>query len=178
VRLVGVIDADTSLNIPDFRATERTFQLISQVAGRAGRGEHPGLVLVQTNNPENPAIVLAQQHDFVRFATGELEIRRRVGLPPAGRMARIVCRDPEEKKAHAAAESLAKTLREASPPNVGIRGPLPCPIARVANFFRFGVDVLGPDAKTLHRVLNTLRSQSLLKSDAATAVDVDPVALM
>jgi primosomal protein N' (replication factor Y) len=178
VRLVGVIDADTSLNIPDFRSTERTFQLISQVAGRAGRGEQPGLVLVQTNNPEHPAIVLAQRHDFVSFATAELDVRRRVGLPPAGRMARIVCRDLKEDDANAAAKSLSAALREEAPPTVGIRGPLPCPVSRVANYFRVGIDVLAPDAKTLHRVLNTLRSRSLLKSDAATAVDVDPVALM
>jgi len=105
-------------------------------------------------------------------------VRRRVGLPPIGRMARIVCRDLDEAKASAAAAAMAKALRDAAPPTVGVRGPLPCPIARVANHFRFGVDVLGPDAKTLHRVLASLRGKSLLKSDAATAVDVDPVALM
>ncbi|MEY3232626.1 MAG: Primosomal protein [Planctomycetota bacterium] len=178
VRLVGVIDADTSLNIPDFRATERTFQLVSQVAGRAGRGSKPGVVLVQTQNPTNMAITLAQRHDFEEFAKRELEVRRRVGLPPIGRMARIVCRDLDEAKASAAAAAMASALRDAAPPSVGVRGPLPCPISRVANHFRFGVDVLGPDAKTLHRVLASLRGKSLLKSDAATAVDVDPVALM
>jgi primosomal protein N' (replication factor Y) len=136
------------------------------------------VVLVQTQNPTNMAITLAQRHDFEEFARRELEVRRRAGLPPIGRMARIVCRDLDEAKASAAAAAMATALRDAAPPSVGVRGPLPCPISRVANHFRFGVDVLGPDAKTLHRVLASLRGKSLLKSDVATAVDVDPVALM
>src|SRR5205085_8254593 len=74
VRLVGVVNADTALGLPDFRASERTFQLVSQVAGRAGRGEHPGVVIVQTMNPEEPAIRLAASHDYISFAEGELKV--------------------------------------------------------------------------------------------------------
>ena len=90
VRLVGVVDADTALSLPDFRAEERTFQLVSQVSGRAGRGTEPGITIVQTHSPRNPAIVLAAAHDYPAFAARECAIRRSAGLPPATRMARIV----------------------------------------------------------------------------------------
>ncbi|MBL8991575.1 MAG: primosomal protein N', partial [Phycisphaerae bacterium] len=93
VRLVGIVNADTALNLPDFRAAERTFQLVCQVAGRAGRADLPGRVIVQTMSPAEPAIVLASRHDFVAFAEGELAVRSRAGLPPVGRMVRVVCRD-------------------------------------------------------------------------------------
>ncbi len=178
VRLVGVIDADTSLSIPDFRAAERTFQLISQVSGRAGRGSLSGHVLVQTNNPTNSAILLAQRHDFVTFADRELKIRQTARLPPFSRMARIVTRDLSEAKALAAGEALVASLKSVAPASVSLRGPLPCPVSRIANYFRFGIDVVAPDARVMHQLLHTLRTSSLLKSDAATAIDIDPVALM
>ncbi|MEO1236811.1 MAG: primosomal protein N', partial [Planctomycetota bacterium] len=95
VRLVGVVSGDTSLNFPDFRASERTFQLIAQVAGRAGRGEHRGRVVVQTFNPDDPAIRRAADHDYVGFAEEEIATRQAAGLPPVGRMARIVLRDTD-----------------------------------------------------------------------------------
>ena len=101
VRLVGVLNADTALSLPDFRAGERTFQLVSQVAGRAGRGEHPGRVIVQTLSPEEPAIRLAAAHEYPRFAEMELQMRRESELPPARRMARIVCRDKDPRAAGA-----------------------------------------------------------------------------
>ena len=181
VNLVGVIDADTALAIPDFRSTERTFSLLAQVAGRAGRrgGSGPAAgVIIQTQNPHHPAIVLAARHDYITFARDELAIRTRAGLPPMARMARIVCRDVDFEKAQNLAEKLATAMRGAAPSTVGIRGPMPCAISRIANYFRFSVDVLAPDARTLHATLDTLRRAGLLKSDAATAVDVDPVALM
>jgi primosomal protein N' (replication factor Y) len=177
VRLVGVINADTGLALPDFRSSERAFQLISQVAGRAGRGEHAGLVIVQTINPRDPAIVHAAAHDYRGFADRELAIRARSELPPATRMARIVVRDREYAKAESRAGALAKLLEEAAGPGCRVLGPAPAPLSRVAQQFRIGIEVLAPRATDLHRMLAALANRGLLKSDAHTAVDVDPVAL-
>jgi primosomal protein N' (replication factor Y) len=181
IALVGVIDADTSLHIPDFRSWERTFQLLSQVAGRAGRAGPASVnaqVIIQTNSPLHPAITLAQRHDYITFATQELATRTAAGLPPATRMARIVCRDTVLSKAQHAAETMFAALTHAAPPTISLRGPLPCSISRIANYFRMSIDVVAPDARTLHLALDVLRKQSLLTSDAATAVDIDPTVLM
>jgi primosomal protein N' (replication factor Y) len=178
VRLAGVINADTGLALPDFRSSERTFQLISQVAGRAGRGEHPGLVIVQTVNPREPAIVLAAQHDYEQFASRELSIRARSALPPATRMARIVVRDRDLSAAEDRAAALAHLLEHSIGPGSRILGPAPAPIARIAGQFRISIEIIAPRATDLHRALAALADRGLLKSDASTAVDVDPVALM
>jgi primosomal protein N' (replication factor Y) len=179
VRLVGVIDADTGLNIPDFRSSERTFQLITQVAGRAGRSDHPGRVIVQTFNPRNGAIQLAATHDYLTFAAQELATRTRAKLPPVSRMAHIVCRDESDAKARAAAQQLADSLRGAAPEgSILVRGPAPCAVSRIAGHYRYAVDVTAPRAGILQQILAATRAAGLLKSDAKTAVDVDPVALM
>lgn len=178
VRLVGVVNADTSLAMPDFRAAERTFQLVSQVAGRAGRGEHAGRVVVQTMNPSEPAIVLAARHDFEAFADAELGLREAAGLPPASRMARIVTRDEDAGRAEAAAIAVADLLRGSAAESVRVVGPMPCPLARVADQFRFAVEVLAPSVAELHAPLDRLRREGEIKSDARMAVDVDPVSLM
>lgn len=183
VRLVGVIDGDTALSLPDFRAAERTFQLISQVAGRAGRGAAGGRVIVQTLNPDMPCIRLAAQHDYVTFANEELTIRRRSGLPPATRMARIVVRDEDAAEAQRLASLIADRLRAAaqSTPRgntVRIEGPAPCPISRIAGYHRFGIELTSPDRPALQAVLAAVRAEGHLKSDAHTAIDVDPISLM
>lgn len=178
VSLVGVLDADTALYLPDFRAEERTFQLVSQVAGRAGRGRIAGRVIVQTMNPGNPAIQLAAAHDYPAFAQRELATRRRAGLPPAARMARIVCRDEVEAKARERSTELVDLLRFHAGETATIRGPAPCPISRIAGQYRYALEVFAPRAGGVQAVLAAARQQGLLKSDARTAVDVDPVALL
>jgi primosomal protein N' (replication factor Y) len=187
VRLVGVISADTALNLPDFRASERTYQLVSQVAGRAGRGEHPGRVIVQTFNPSAPAIRLAATHDFEQFAELELRTREAAGLPPAGRMARVIVRDEDPSKARARAEELAALLRLEAETVGGvlIEGPIPSVIARIEGWHRWDVVVRAPGrlgagaaAGAVQRVLGSARRAGKLLSDAHTAVDVDPIALM
>jgi primosomal protein N' (replication factor Y) len=180
VRLVGVINADTALSLPDFRAAERTFQLVSQVAGRAGRGEQPGLVIVQTLEPGAPAIVHAANHDFESFAREELACRAASGLPPVTRMARVVCRDTDAARAQNAAALIAEALREsaAGMPGVRIDGPMPCPIARIARRHRVAVEVVAPQRGTVQELLCRARARGLLMSDAHTAVDVDPIALL
>ena len=181
VRLVGVLNADTALTVPDFRAAERTHQLISQVAGRAGRGPAGGRVIVQTVNPREPALVLAAGHDFVGFATRELAVRRAAGLPPVTRMARIVTRDESLESANRRAAEVTAAVRQAASEE-GVRltvmGPMPCAIARIAGQHRVGVELIAGRAKELHAVLHRVRTGGLLISDAETAVDVDPVALM
>jgi primosomal protein N' (replication factor Y) len=178
VQLVGVINADTGLSLPDFRSAERTFQLISQVSGRAGRGEKPGTVIVQTANPGDPAIVLASHHDFKAFADQELALRRESGLPPATRMARIIVRDEDFGKAQKQAVELGSLLGEIRTKDMQVLGPGPAPISRIAGFHRFSIEVIAPTAQELHAALAGLRARGLLKSDAHTAVDVDPVALV
>lgn len=181
VRLVGVLNADTALSIPDFRAAERTFQLVSQVAGRAGRGSAPGRVIVQSINPREPAIELAARHDFVSFAESELRLRRASGLPPATRMARVVVRDEDLEKARRRSDDLSAAIIEAARglgAPVRIMGPMPCPIARVAGHHRIGIELIAPRATDLHRTLARVRERGLVTSDAHTAVDMDPVALL
>ncbi len=178
VRLVGVINADTSLMLPDFRAGERTFQLVAQVAGRAGRGSENGFVIVQTFNPQDPSIVLASRHDYETFARRELEIRRRSHLPPAVRMARVVVRDRDFTKARVLADELAEALeRVGTPLGARVLGPAPCTIARIAQHHRLGIEVFAPSAAALAQTLGTLRRMGLMRSDGTTAIDVDPVSL-
>src|SRR5687768_13288279 len=156
VTLVGVISGDTALALPDFRAAERTFQLITEVAGRAGRGDAPGRVVLQTFMPDDPTIKAAIRQDFVGFARTELAHRREVGLPPFARMVRIVLRDQEEEKLFKLSEQLAADVAEAAAfeaaragadtgmgagagdagGGVTIKGPMPCAINRIAGYFR------------------------------------------
>jgi primosomal protein N' (replication factor Y) (superfamily II helicase) len=178
VRLVGVINADTAINLPDFRATERTFQLVSQVAGRTGRGLVPGRVVVQTFNPDSPAIQLAAQHDYESFAKLEMRHRQLAGLPPITRMARIVLRDEDHVKCTAAARQLHAALKPLADESIRLRGPAPCPIARIAGKHRQQIEIIAPTARRLQQLLAAARRAGLIKSDAKMAVDVDPIALL
>ena len=180
VELVGVLNADTAIHLPDFRAAERTFQLVSQVAGRAGRGAKPGRVIVQTFNPDHPAVRLAATHDFERFADEELRLREGSRLPPATRMARIVVRHAQYERALRDSRRIARALDRvrAQRPALRVRGPMPCPIARIKDRHRIAVELLAPDAATIQAALTALRSAGLAKNDAATAIDVDPIALL
>ncbi|MEM6459571.1 MAG: primosomal protein N' [Planctomycetota bacterium] len=184
VRLVGVVLGDTSLHFPDFRAGERTFQLIAQVAGRAGRGAHRGRVIVQTFRPDDPAVRLAAEHDYDTFARRELATRADAGLPPAGRMARIVLRDPDDLAVRKRAADLAAALRDANERlslGVRVRGPAVCPIARLADHHRHQIELISPPpggAAALQKLLTDLRNAGRLISDTHTAVDVDPLNLL
>ncbi len=179
VGLVGVISADTSLHMPDFRAAERTFQLVSQVAGRCGRGSGGGVAVVQTFAPDAPAIVRAAAQDFVGFATEELAQRAAHRLPPAWRMARIVVRDQLEGGAADAADALANGLRGLpTSSNCRILGGSPCPIARINELYRSQVEVMAPGAAQLSALLTDARDRSLLHLGERMAVDVDPLSML
>jgi primosomal protein N' (replication factor Y) len=183
VTLVGVISGDTALSLPDFRAGERTFQLITQVAGRAGRGDAPGRVVLQTFLPDDPTIRAAIRQDYAGFARAELANRRDVGLPPFSRMARIVLRDQEQDRVHKRAETLAALLNEAidqetTPGTVKLKGPMPCAISRIAGYFRDQIVMLAPTPGPLQRVLAAVREKGGLAKGDKVAVDVDPVSLL
>ena len=181
VTLVGVISGDTALSLPDFRAAERTFQLITQVAGRAGRGDSPGRVVLQTFLPDDPTIRAAIRQDFVGFAKTELASRRQVGLPPFARMVRIIIRDQESDKLFKLSEDLAAQLSEAVAAEgnaIRMKGPMPCAISRIAGYFRNQIVLLAPTAAPLQRLLAKVRDKGHLARNDRIAVDVDPVSLL
>jgi len=152
VTLVGVVSADTALNLPDFRAAERTYQLISQVAGRSGRGDAPGTVVVQTYSPEHYSIVAAASHDYRAFYEAEIASRREAGYPPARQMARILLRGIDESATARYAGVIARACRElgcVSDGTVEVLGPAPAPIPRIAGKYRWHLLLLSGNPKAL-----------------------------
>ncbi len=181
VTLVGVISGDTALALPDFRAAERTFQLITQVAGRAGRGDKPGRVVVQTFLGHDPALSMALKHDFEGFAAQELELRRQSHLPPFSRMVRIILRDQSIEQLHKRADELSTQLLETIAENnapVELRGPMPCAIERIANHHRQQIILTSPSAAAIQSVMSVLRIGTGFVSNDKIAVDVDPVSML
>ncbi|MCH8824085.1 MAG: primosomal protein N' [Planctomycetes bacterium] len=178
VQLVGVINADTALNLPDFRAAERTHQLVSQVAGRCGRGDGPSLVIVQTFQPDAASIKLAAAHDYESFAKLELAERTRCKLPPITRMARLVVRDVNYPQCVSTAKRIASRLRQIASEAVRLRGPAPCPISRIAGKHRQQIELLADSPILLQELLVAGRNQGLLHAGAGLVVDVDPIALL
>ncbi|MEQ9459433.1 MAG: primosomal protein N' [Phycisphaeraceae bacterium] len=184
VRLVGIVSADTGMHLPDFRAAERTFQLVAQVAGRAGRGEGAGRVIVQTLNAEDPTLALAMAGDYDGFAARELALRGKLKLPPVARMVRLVIRHRDLAMCAKLAAELAGALTEARDQlglPVRVRGPMVPAMARVADHHRQQIELLGPadgTAGALQRVMTALRNHGRLISNTTIAVDVDPVSLL
>ncbi|MBV8782481.1 MAG: primosomal protein N' [Phycisphaerae bacterium] len=179
VTLVGVISGDTALSLPDFRSAERTFQLITQVAGRAGRGKSPGRVVLQTFMPDDPTIRAALQQDFAGFAKQEFVHRRELRYPPFARMVRIVLRDQNPDKLGEMSDALAGELHAAiGDLPIGMRGPSPCAIGRIAGYFRQQIVLSSPKATALQSVLAVLRSRGDLRKSDRIAIDVDPLNLL
>jgi primosomal protein N' (replication factor Y) len=177
VTLVGVINADTALNFPDLRATERTFQLITQVAGRTGRGDAGGRVLVQTLAPDHIAVRAAARHDYQAFAAHELPHRQALGYPPFGSLVRIVVRGPHERDAKLFAESVGDRLREAVTDQGGranVLGPAPAPFARLRGKFRFQLLLRGPDGAALRAATRAATDDLKPPTDVQWIADVDP----
>ncbi len=166
VTLVGVISADTALYLPDYRSEERTFQLLAQVAGRAGRGLLGGRVIIQTYAPEHHAIRAAAEHDYRAFYEREMRNRRELDYPPFGRLARIVCRSPEEETARSRAEQVHRALEGGVDL---LTGATPCYFRRVARFYRWQVVVRSMEPAVLLRDLP-------LPPDCV--IDIDPVSLL
>jgi primosomal protein N' (replication factor Y) (superfamily II helicase) len=178
VMLVGVVSADTGLHFPDFRAAERTFQLVAQVAGRTGRGDRPGRVLVQTYSPENPAISCAVRHDYEGFVAHELPQRAATGLPPFGRLVRLIARGPEESTVRTYLEALAAGLRAAAPAGVQLLGPAPAPVLKIRNLFRYHLRLRAAAPRPLQALLNGVAPEFPPPHGIELAIDVDPVSLL
>ncbi len=181
VTLVGIISADTALSLPDFRANERTFQLISQVAGRAGRSAKRGIVLVQTLLPGQPAIQFALEHDYEGFVAAELGGRKKCNLPPYWRMAIVQMRDTKFDKLNAAADAMRwriDAIIEKEGLDVKVRGPMPATISRIQRFHRMQIILQAADPATLQRLFAGVRAGPAVRPAVMTAVDVDPVNLL
>jgi len=178
VTLIGIIFADQGLHAPDFRAGERTFQLLTQVAGRAGRGELPGDVVVQTFKPFHPVIQSALRLDYEAFYRGEEESRRELRYPPFGRMVCVTFRGPSEERTREAAERVARRWRERSPAGAIATGPMPAALARAKGLFRFQLLLRGPTSKGLTGPLRAVLAEERIPAHVSVVVDVDPVSLL
>jgi primosomal protein N' (replication factor Y) len=181
VTLVGIISADTALWVPDFRANERTFQLISQVAGRAGRSAKKGVVFIQTFLPEQPAIQFALKHNYDGFIQAELKQRQSCNLPPYWRMAVVGMRDVKYEKLATAAEVMRKNidmLIGRDKVSVTVRGPMPAPISRIQRFHRMQIILQAADAGSIQQLLANLRALGPIRPAVKVAIDVDPVSLL
>ncbi|WP_165226881.1 replication restart helicase PriA [Aquisphaera insulae] len=178
VTLVGVVNADTALHLPDFRAAERTFQLVAQVAGRTGRGEKPGRVLVQTYTPEHAAIAHAVNHDYEGFVAVELPERLTYERPPFWRIARVIARGPEEAVVEEYMKRLGSALREAAEPSVRFLGPAPAPILKIRNLYRFHLHLRCLTARPLQTLLHAVPARVPPPGGVELAIDVDPTSTL
>ncbi len=182
VRLVGVIAADLALHHPDFRAAERTFQLLTQVAGRAGRGAAPGRVVVQTFAPDHYAIRCAASHDYETFYREEMRQRSALGYPPTAQLLRVLVSAPDADAARRASEALADGVRRGvggrgEPPELEVLGPAPAPLSRLRDRERVHFLVKGRDAKRLHEVGWSLTRTGRELEDGSLRVAVDATPL-
>lgn len=182
VTLVAVVNADAALSMPDFRAGERGFQLLVQVAGRAGRHGKQGKVIIQTRDPKHPAVSFASRHDVVGFLAQEIEDRREVGYPPFSRIALVRVNAVDEDVARRAAGRIAAHARstpEVARGKVEILGPAAAPIARLRNRYRFRVFLRAPERPALRRVIAAVyRILGDIDRKVRVAIDVDPVSML
>ena len=181
VTLVGVVDADTSLHLPDFRAAERTFQLVAQVAGRAGRGPKGGRVLVQTRQPDHPALVFASRHDAEGFLVAETELRRSPAYPPHTGLVHLVLSGPDQAAVTARAVALAdwceRSIARSGLPLIVV-GPAPCPIERIKDRWRVHLILKGPGAALGRWVRTAAPRLAMPRGGVRISIDRDPVSLM
>jgi primosomal protein N' (replication factor Y) len=178
VTLVGVLDADVALHLPDFRAAERTFQLLMQVSGRSGRGRRAGEVFVQTLQPEHPAVAAAVRHDFAGFAERELAERREAGYPPYLRLASVRFTGAEEAQVERAATMVGDRVRDSLPAGVELLGPAPQLLVRARNVYRWHLMLRGRAASALHDAARSALDAAETEPAARrvrVACDVDPV---
>jgi primosomal protein N' (replication factor Y) len=185
VTLVGVINADVGLHVPDFRSAERTFQLLSQVAGRTGRGPRGGQVLVQTLTPEHPCIAFAATHDYAGFVAAELTHRRNHNYPPYQRLARVIVRSHDEKAAAAFADLMAgafdqamKDLSAQQPLPVRLLGPAEAPVFRLKGYYRYHFQMQSASAGTLHQLLRAVLPTLRPPSGVEFTLDIDPFQML
>ena len=176
VTLVAVVSADVSLNIPDFRAGERTFNLLTQVSGRAGRGDAGGEVIVQTYSPDNYAIIAAAKHDYDKFYNEEIVARKELSFPPFVNLIKVTVRARNEDQASKTAAELATAIK-AEDKEVMVAGPAPAAVARVRGYFRYNVILKGHDRLKSCELLKKVLSSFGKPHGVLIAVDVDPVSM-
>jgi len=179
VTLVGIIHADLSLHIPDFRAGERTFQLLTQVAGRAGRGDVEGEVYVQSFTPFHPAIQYARRHDFIGFYDQEIEFRQELRYPPVGRVALLTLRGRSEDRVRFFSDHLRKEM-DVLANELGdavVAGPAPAPLLRAENYYRYQIMIRTPRMPQLSRQLSSKIDSLQIPEDLRLIIDIDPMSL-
>lgn len=178
VTLVGVINADLSLHIPDFRGGERTFQLLTQVAGRAGRGDIVGEVIVQTFTPFHAAIQAARRLDYDGFFDQEIEFRRELQYPPFGHLVLVTLRGLKEELVQFSGQSFVRALQPRLGPEVILAGPTPAPLARAKGEYRYQIMIRAPAARAITGPLKDLQKTFTWPEDVAVAIDVDALSLL
>jgi primosomal protein N' (replication factor Y) (superfamily II helicase) len=182
VTLVGVVMADLALNMPDFRSAERTFQLLTQVAGRAGRGDRSGRVLIQTYAPFHYSIRAARDQDYGRFIRRELELRRELMYPPFARMALVRIEGADSARVGAIAGRVATALgRHAKPASMRILGPAPAPIERIKRRYRWQVVLKALELNEMRAALSAMRTETAAPAADANVhviIDIDPINML
>jgi primosomal protein N' (replication factor Y) (superfamily II helicase) len=182
VTLVGVIAADTALGFPDFRAAERTFALITQVAGRAGRGDDAGRVIVQTYNPDHYSIEFARTHDYVGFAREELSFRQALGYPPYMALCLLRLSGEDSDLASQAAATAGNVVRRIATqgPGLTVLGPSPSPLYRLQGRYRWNIVIKGASPVLLsaiaHQIIDALQAE--LPPQVRVSMDVDPQSVL
>jgi primosomal protein N' (replication factor Y) len=177
VTLVGILNADLGLHVPDFRAGERTFQLITQVAGRAGRGDLAGEVIVQTFTPHSPSIQYARKHDFDGFSEQEMEFRREFSFPPYAHCAVLTSRSTHERRAEFTLQTLHLRLAENLPNGITLGEVLPSPLIRSHGQFRFQITLRSHRARPLTRHVQAVLAKTPLPEDVTVVFDMDALNL-
>ena len=187
ITLVGIICADLSLNFPDFRAGERTFQLLAQVSGRAGRGDLPGKVILQTYNPNHFSIAAAQQQDFIAFYEQEIPFRKALKYPPYTRMILLKISGRDQRQTEAVAQGIGENCRalqrrtKVFSSSIEILGPIVAPVPKISKRYRWQILLKGSNVKTLHHFVHKtlFEERSLIRNKRVKiVVDVDPVYMM
>jgi primosomal protein N' (replication factor Y) len=173
VTLVGIINADTALFLPDFRAGERTCQLIIQVAGRAGRSCSPGKVILQTYNPENYSLKTASSGDYEKFTDLELSTRKETGFPPFSRLALVEISSENKEEAISFANETMEYLRKYSPDDTEILGPVDAPITVIKNLYRIHIIIKTPRLSSVRNILRHL-NDNCRSGSLNISIDIDP----
>ena len=174
VTLVGVLNSDSGLNIPDFRASETVFQLLTQVAGRSGRGAIPGEVLIQTALPDNPTIQHAAAQDFVGFYKEEINVRELFRYPPFSRIAKLLFSGKNAQQTQSAAENIRRLLIQALPQNFEFNPVIPCGYTKVKDQYRYQFILRGPSLLPLNAALQSVQEKSPLSAQVKLFLDIDP----
>jgi primosomal protein N' (replication factor Y) len=173
VALVGVVAADVALSLPDFRAAERTLQQLTQVAGRAGRGDSPGEVIVQTYQPRHPAILASQSDQDLAFFEEEIASRRALGYPPFASLVHLIVSARALADARGAAQSLATSVRGAE-----VLGPSPAPLSKLRGWYRWQIVARGEDSAAVRDAVRNALAAWRRPPGVRVAVDVDPVEML